>query len=373
MNDKLKNKKLAVVFTRGVSFSIWDRVGLIGREILIYKRLSTVFDKIYFFTYGDKKDEQYQNLFSDNVIIIPKPRYIPSGIYVFLMPFMHRRIFREIDVIKTNQMDGSWAAVIAKKIFNKKLLVRCGYEWLNFVTLGKRNKLKIFIAYIVESVSYKNADRIILTSSSDKDFIISKFKINPEKISVISNYIDTDLFKETDTEKEDSIFFVGRIETQKNLNLLVKAMSGLDAKLVIAGEGSLKEEVKKTGEEEGVSISFLGNVSQKKIPGLISKSKIFALPSLYEGNPKVLLEAMSCGAAIVATRAEGIDSVIEDGVDGLLSNLGDHKGMKDNIIRILNDENFAKRLGENARKKILENSSLDFVFNTEKKIYENII
>lgn len=150
-------------------------------------------------------------------------------------------------------------------------------------------------------------------------------------------------------------------------------MSGLDTKLVIAGEGSLKEEVKKTGEEEGVSISFLGNVSQKAIPGLISKSKIFALPSLYEGNPKVLLEAMSCGAAIVATRAEGIDSVIEDGVDGLLSNLGDHKGMKDNIIRILNDENFAKRLGENARKKILENSSLDFVFNTEKKIYENII
>lgn len=119
MNERLKNKKLAVTFTRGVSFSIWDKVGLIGREILIYKRLSTVFDKIYFFTYGDKKDKQYQNLFSDNVIIIPKPRYIPSGIYVFLMPFMHRRIFREIDVIKTNQMDGSGLQLLQKRFLIK--------------------------------------------------------------------------------------------------------------------------------------------------------------------------------------------------------------------------------------------------------------
>jgi glycosyltransferase involved in cell wall biosynthesis len=287
------------------------------------------------------------------------------------MPFIQNKIFKKVDFIKTNQMDGSWAAVIAKKIFNKKLIVRCGYEWLSFIILGKRSRFKIIIAYIVEFISYKSADHIIITSASDKDFIVSKFNINPNKISVISNYIDIDLFKPKDKEiKTKSIFFVGRIELQKNLAFLVESLAGLDVELIIAGEGSLKEEIQKLAQDHGVRITFLGNVSQKMIPDLISKSKIFGLTSLYEGNPKALLEAMSCGASIVATRVSGIDSVIDDGVDGLLVSLGDHTDIREKIIKILNNEVFANNLGLNARKKILENCSLDFVFNNEKSIYE---
>jgi glycosyltransferase involved in cell wall biosynthesis len=268
-------------------------------------------------------------------------------------------------------MDGSWAGVIVKMIFNKKFIVRCGYEWLSFLILGKRNKLKILIAYIIELISYKNADHIIITSVSDRDFIVSKFNINPEKISVISNYIDTDLFKpKEDGEKTKSVFFVGRIEQQKNLAFLVESLAGLDVELIIAGEGSLKEEMRQLGQDRGVKITFLGNVPQKMIPDLIHTSKIFALPSLYEGNPKVILEAMSCGAPIVATRVKGIDSVINDGDNGLLVTLGDHKEMREKISKILNDESLAKNLGLNARKKILKKSTLDFVFNTEKSIYE---
>ncbi len=371
MNNYLSTKILAVVFTRGISFSIWDKIGLLEREILIYKKLSTVFDKIYFFTYGELEDIKYQKLFSENVYIIRKPRYIPNSLYVFLMPFIKNKIFKKVDFIKTNQMDGSWAAVIAKKIFNKKLIVRCGYEWLSFVILGKRSRFKILIAYIVELISYKSADHIIITSVSDKDFIVSKFNINPNKISVISNYIDTDLFKPRKGEdKTRSIFFVGRIEPQKNLAFLVESLRGLDIELIIAGEGSLREEIEQLAQGYGVKITFLGNVSQKIIPDLINKSRIFALPSLYEGNPKVILEAMSCGASVVATRVQGIDSVITDGVNGLLADLGNHYEMRENILKILNDEVFAQNLGLNARKKILENSSLDFVFNAEKSIYE---
>lgn len=370
-----KNKPtLGLIFTRGISLQIWEKVGNLSREIKPYIELAKSFEEIYFFTYGNKKELEYQHLLPENIKIIPKPVYIPSGLYVFLMPIVRHRLFKKLNIIKTNQMDGSWAGVIGKILFGKKLVVRCGYEWLDFVIKGNRGWLKILIAKTVERISYRFADTIFITSSTDKEFIADTFSIAPEKIVVVPNYIDIDRFKTSpDTKRESGrIIFVGRLEPQKNIAALVESLEGLPAHLVIAGTGSLKASAIAASEKTGVSIEFLGNISQDVLLVELAKSEIYVLPSLYEGNPKSLLEAMACGLAVVGADAKGINNVIRDGESGLLAQ-GTPAGLHAKIKLLLESKDLRDRLGANARRQIIENQSLQVIVQKELNIYEKLL
>ena len=198
----LKEKNFGLFMTRGMSLGRWDRIGSLKREIKPYQKLAEVFKEIYIFTYGDSADLQYLKLFPENVKIIVRPQFLPSTIYSLLLPFIHGRVLKNIHIIKTNQMDGSWSAVIAKKLYHTKLVVRCGYEWLQTIEKAKKSFLKKFIAFYVEKFAYGNADRIILTSKESQEFVVEKFGINREVIQIIPNYIDIDLFKPLAITKE---------------------------------------------------------------------------------------------------------------------------------------------------------------------------
>lgn len=364
---------LAVVFTRKISLKYWENIGSIEREIKPYIEMSKKFEKIFFFTYGDFSDLEYKRLLPENIEIIVKPKMISCSLYVFLMPLIHRKIFNQIDIIKTNQMDGSWSGVIAKKLFGSKLVVRSGYEWLNFLITTGASYWKKFIARIVEKVAYKNADKIIITSIEDKNFIENNFNISETIISIIRNYIDTEKFKPQDGEKEErSVVFVGRLENDKNLNTLARSLVGLNTKLYLVGAGSRSETIRQTALDLGVTVNFLGKISQADLPKILSNKSIFVLPSKSEGNPKALLEAMSCGLPCIGTNVKGIKEVIDDGETGLLAELNP-EDLRQKIITLLENKELRDRLGRNAREKIIANQSLDIIVEKELKLYESIL
>lgn len=367
-----KEKTLGLLFTRGVSFSVWDKVGNLKREILPYIKLSESFKEILFFTYGtEQEDSKYKRLFPENIKMVFRPGFIPVNIYVFLMPFYHRKIFKNIDMLKTNQMDGSWAGVIAKKLFNVKLVIRCGYEWYEFVARSG-DRLKSAVARLVSSFSYRGADKIIITSIDDKEFIKGKFNISENKIEVIPNYIDVNHFKPLKKDKkEKTILYVGRLEMQKNLSIVIDALAGTDIALDIAGEGSLKEELRQKALSLNVSINFIGRVSQKVLPDLINEYTVFVLPSFYEGNPKALLEAMSCGLACIGNDVKGISSVIKDGMNGLLFR-GSPESLREAILSLVRNPVMCENLGNSARKEVIENQSLETVIKMELELYKKI-
>jgi len=370
---EIRDKNFGLFMTRGMSLFKWGKIGMLTREIKPYQELALHFNNVFVFTYGDYEDKKYSNLFPKNVEIIVRPKYIPVFIYSFLLPFIHRKKIKNIKIIKTNQMDGSFPAVISKKLYNIKLVVRCGYEWLNTVEKLKKSFIKRLIAYCVERFAYNNADEIVLTSKESKDFIIKRFNINPKKIKIIQNYIDIDLFKPFSIEKENNrIIFIGRLEKEKNLINLILGLKGLNVKLVIIGNGSLRTELEEIATKEGVNVVFKGNIPQALIPEELNKSEIFILPSLYEGNPKVLLEAMSSGLPCIGTDVEGINSVITDGEDGLLSNT-DSNSLKNAIIKLVNNKELRDRLGLSARRTIENNNSFKIFIEKELLIYKSII
>jgi len=369
---ELKNKKLALFFTIGVSLKSWNISGNLKREIKPYIFLSNYFGRICFFTYGTKEEYKFKNELTGNIEILPRKTFLPVKIYQFFIPLIYRKQLKEIDIYKTNQMAASIPAILAKWIYKKKLIIRCGYEWLSF--LKKKNLwLKEKIAYLIEKIAYKNANKIILTSKRDRNFVINKFKICSKKIKLVPNYIDTEIFKPllNIPKEKNRIIFVGRLEKQKNLFNLIEAIAPLKVKLIIIGSGSFKKKLENFVREKKANVEFKGNIPNEKLPEELNKSKIFILPSFYEGCPKALLEAMSCGLPCIGTDVEGINEIIKHKENGYLCKTDAHS-IRKAILEVLNNNNLQAKISQNARKTILENFSLEKILEEEIRIYETL-
>ncbi len=363
-------KNFAFFLTRGMSLSEWDKIGSIQREIKPYVKLAEVFDKVYIFSYGVNESKRYANFFPGNVEIVSRPKFFMVIAYSFLIPFIHYKKLRSTQFLKTNQMDGSWSAVIAKKHYGGQLIVRCGYEWLQYLERINVSGLKKSIAYYIESFAYKNADKIVITSEEGKVFIKNNFHIEDSKINLIPNYIDTKRFGLLETQKEPGrIVFVGRLDPVKNLENLIKGMKGLNASLVIIGEGPLRKDLELLAKSEKVRVEFRGIVSQENLPLELNKSEIFVLLSVSEGNPKVLLEGMSCGMPCLGSNIPSIREIIRDGENGILCQT-DAESIHLGLVKLLENVDLRKQLGINARKTIMDRFSFEKIIEKELALYE---
>jgi len=366
----LQDKKLAVFFTFGVSLNEWQRVGNLNRELKPYIKMAESFNHIYLITYGRNDEKDVVDYLPSNITILANENNLPNFLYSLLIPFIFHRKLSGCFFIKTCQMNGSWSAVLTKLVLRKKLIIRCGYEWYYFAIRDNKKLWKRIIIKYIERIAYTFADSIIITSESAKSFVIKNYGINPNKIHIIPNYIDTDLFKPKDTEVENSVVFVGRFSNQKNIFSLIDAVSNISLlKLSLVGSGELNSEVKNYAEQHLMKrVELLGNILNEQLPQILNKSHIFILPSLYEGNPKTLLEAMSCGKVCVGTNVEGINNVIDDKINGYLCDTTS-QSIQNAITSLLKDKETQKRLRTNARQKILNHFSLKYCLKRELNLY----
>lgn len=132
----------------------------------------------------------------------------------------------------------------------------------------------------------------------------------------------------------------GRMTEQKNHVLLLEAMlrlrrTGVRCRAIITGDGPLRAFLERRIDELGLAdqVVLPGNV--RDLTELMQGADVFVLPSLWEGLPLVLLEAMACGLPVVGTRIRGVAEVVEDGVSGLLVEPGDAGAMAQAIVTLL--------------------------------------
>lgn len=371
--EKLKGKTLALFFTAGISLKTWHEIGMIDREVAIYNDLSKYFKHIYFFTYGDKGDLKFKSYLTDNITIIPKKYISNSLLYSFMIPFIHRKIFKDVDILKTNQMPGAWSAVLTKLIYRNKLVVRTGYMLSIRIAKDNPNRLKKRLIKNIERIAYKRADGIITSSSYNYEYVVRNY--NPTCLHLfIPNYVETNIFKPISKikKKQGSICFIGRLTRQKNLFALLEALKGSPYTLTIIGSGEQEEQLKKFATENKIEANFLGNVPNHKLPEILNQHELFILPSLWEGMPKTLLEAMACGLPVIGTKIEGTKEVITHGKNGILCDT-DTDSIKEAIITLLEDEELQQKLGENARNTIVEHYSLNNLALKELKLMEKLI
>jgi glycosyltransferase involved in cell wall biosynthesis len=360
-----------------VSLKEWSESGLINREIRLYKELSKRGISITFITFGDTSDRELQYLLSDIKIVPIYERIKKSKFFIirflksFFIPFYFRELLSSTDLFKTNQVWGGWIAVICKIFFGKPLLARCGYEYYSFAMKQGCSRSFSWLAYITSWITYHSAERIHLASGEDASYVKSKFWVKKNKINVRPNWIDTDYFKPSNSNKCYDVLMVGRLCAQKQIHLAVDALHGTEYRLKIIGKGELEAEIKENLQEKNIRYELVDKVPNHEMASIYQKSKIYIITSKYEGNPKSLLEAMSCGLPVIGTNVNGIREVIENNSNGLIV-----KECKTSIRKaidlIINDENLSNRMAYNARKSILTNNAFEKSIRTEIEDYNSI-
>ena len=152
---------------------------------------------------------------------------------------------------------------------------------------------------------------------------------------------------------EPIITFVGVLTPRKGIDTLIESMGQLaregDAPmLVIAGIGELRESLETRAGELGISdrVRFVGKVAHDDVAWWMAAGDVFCLPSLSEGLPTVVCEAMACGRAVVATAVDGTPEIVDDEVTGLLVPPRDADALAGALRRLLGDEALRRRFEE---------------------------
>jgi glycosyltransferase involved in cell wall biosynthesis len=371
--------KITLFFTYGISLNSWEKSGFLSREISYYQDLVSNGVEVQFFTFGNSSDLDYENLIP-NIKIIPiysrisKPKIkLLRFLQSFFIPFYFKDELKSSDIFKTNQMWGSWIPLISKFIYRKPLLARVGYDLHKNSLIDGTSKIKLFYIFLLTKITYKLADFIWVPTDEIKLFINKSHGLEGKNILVSPNWIDTDLFKFIGTEKiiENRILFIGRLSKEKNIPLLINALKDTGIGLDVIGVGHEEKSLKSLAQYLNVDVRFLGRVANIDMPLYINRYEIYVLCSDFEGNPKSLLEAMSCQRAVIGTDQPGIQNLIVDSENGLLVDSEAVK-LRDKIVNLIADKDQIKTLGLNARKGILRQNSKKRTIQKEIEIFKKI-
>lgn len=152
------------------------------------------------------------------------------------------------------------------------------------------------------------------------------------------------------------ISYVGKLVPRKGVDTLVEAMGILAARsaeaprLVMAGIGGMREPLEQRAAELGVAdrITWLGKVPHDDVGWVMSAGDVFVLPSLSEGLPTVVCEAMACGLPVVATAVDGTPEIVDDPATGLLVQPHDAGGLAAALARVLDHPDMARAMAAEA-------------------------
>ena len=371
---------ICLFFTYPLSLENWYELGLFDREVPLYKKFADSGIKIAFFTYGDDRDFEFKEKLS-GIEIIPayagkkRPKNkVAEYLNSLVLPFRFRKILSAYSIMKTNQMMGAWVPLAVSWLTGKSLIARCGFEFYNNCRKKGISFYKRMAAFLLSKTVYNFCRYIIITSHHERRFISRTFRIPLEKITVIPNFINTDIFAPNLSNRyhEDRVVYVGRIHKEKNLQNLIKACANSDTGLDIIGSAANKSRLEAFAHALGADVRFLGVVHNRKVAEILGRYRVFILPSYYEGNPKSLLEAMSCEKAVIGTDVVGIREIIRNGKNGLLCNT-DAGSLADAIERLISNKELCKKLGKAAREYILGTCGLEMIVDRELSIYKRML
>ncbi len=232
-----------------------------------------------------------------------------------------------------------------------------------YLTIQGRLKIGITGLYeyvfdiIITKFLYQKINKIICVSNSlQKRFIL--LRINPTKLKVIPNGVDISIFNPNISSKfldkyiinkknVKKIVYVGRLDPQKGVEFLIRSIPHIikennNVHLFILGNGNLELKLKNLVRKLKIQlyVTFISMIPLEKMAELYASADIFCLPSLHEGFPLSIAEALSMGLIIVASATEGIpDAIIED-KNGFLVTPGNIKSLVEKLLKALqlNDE-----------------------------------
>ena len=248
-------------------------------------------------------------------------------------------------------------------------------EILNKDTLKWKLNVKVSSRYLIQKLIDK-AECITTVSSAVKDELIEFYK-NSDPL-VIYNGVNENVFLPKEVKNKDPyILYVARLDYRKGvLDLIeaVKLIKKFDIKIVVAGEGPLKNHFQKEIRKNKLNnVNLIGHVSGNKLIELYQNALMFIFPSLYEGLPTVLLEAMSCALPVITTEIPAHKDLIRNMENGIFIKPRSPEELVKNILMLKEDKDLRLKLGINARKTIEKKFTFEIISKKYEKIYKTKI
>jgi glycosyltransferase involved in cell wall biosynthesis len=274
-----------------------------------------------------------------------------SGFLIQIIQFIFANMKICFQILKLSRRVKIWAFFLGEKnlvipmIFGKilrKKTVFIASDTLATLPLEQpMSPLARWMTNIFKKVNMHLATRIVVYASnlvSPSD--LTKFKL---KIRIASeHFLDLEHFQILDDyrQRDNRIGYIARLSKEKGIltfmdtiRLILKEKK--EIKFLIAGDGALKDQVRKLSEKPDDNVEYLGWVNHSDLPPILNSLKLLVLPSHNEGLPNIILEAMACGTPVLATPIGAIVNLIKDSENGYIIKDNSPEYSASRILQIL--------------------------------------
>lgn len=290
--------------------------------------------------------------------------------YLLVLPFLIGEYFAASKLIRKHHIDlvhAHWLipqgliAVLLKKLAGHKIktLVTAHGSDIYSYNGSISRRIKKFIL--------NNCENLTVVSNSMKIAVIEMGCICQVDVLPMGTDLNTKFVPDEKKQEPKKLIFVGRLIAQKGVNFLLQSFPEVvevhpDATLQIIGHGPELASLKKLANDLGIekNISFMGGVPYDDIATYLQSSQVAVFPYCKnkqdgeEGFGLVIIEALGCGCAVIATLQTAIMEIIKDKQTGLLMNEGDPAGISQAILKLLNEPVLRKSLADTGRAKVLK-------------------
>lgn len=358
----------------------------VGGSGILATRLGVEFAKsgheVHFITYERPvaiQDIDIKNVHVHLVTVVEYPlfKYPPYTVALSSEMFRVSQQY-ELDLLHVHySLPHSTAAFLAREITGIPYIVTL--HGSDVTILGSDPSYMPINTYTVENADAVTAVSKFMMRESHERLGLTR------KVKVIPNFVDYKLFSpapcnilEKNSNRDVVISHISNFRPVKRIQDLVRAMGIVlkrapEVKLMLVGDGPERHRIERLIEKLGIHKNVLLTGFRSDVANILKCSDVTVLCSETESAPLTLLEGMSSGLPVIATRVGGIPEIIQDNVNGLLVNVKDPEAIANRIIELNDDLELRRNLGEAARLTVLEKYSAEKVICQYEKVFSSIL
>jgi glycosyltransferase involved in cell wall biosynthesis len=315
----------------------------------------------------------------------------------------------KVDLVHAHATHGISYALLRRLVLDRPLVVHVHDTTAGAVRSGEyfpfrrgfKTALKehyiVNMALLRQRLMWRKADRLIAVCTSVANELSEDYGIPRDRIRVVFNGVDPDTFrpspdkqqfrKELGLEGDPVVLFVGHFGLRKGSHQLLKAIPAIlksfpRALFVLVGGtpsflasgiywSALRDLVARSG--IGERVRFVGTVPYDDVVRYYWAADLFVLPTLYEGLPKVVLEAMACGLPVITTRVSGNTDAVVDGETGILVDPRSVEQLRDAMLSLLSDPGMMRLMSVRGRRRAVELFTWERAAKEVSNVYDEIL
>jgi glycosyltransferase involved in cell wall biosynthesis len=298
-----------------------------------------------------------------------------------------RRFFKRerFDIVHTHSSKAGFIGRLAAKLAAIPIIIHTvhGFPFHDF-----NGRMSNRFYSEAEKLSAKITTHLICVSEKDRETAIRRKIIPSDRVSVIQPGIDLSRYDPSSRNNLKEYFqvehpgqvvgMIARLDAQKAPEDFVLAAERVireikDVQFILVGDGKLRAVIEDLIKENGLTTRFILTGSRTDIPELLSIMDIYVLPSLWEGLPITILEAMAMGKPVIATNIPGNKEVIKDRINGILVPPRNPSSLANAIISLLKNRERGRVMGMAGREMVLEKYSVRQMVERIQKLYLQLV